>query len=345
MSAGPDWTSPAQVKGAFRRFSGTGSEEQPPAKDIFAVDRQSWTQVCVLLGIDAAASYLVLARGTGRDNASTAWSANAIEKHVGIHHRIAAKQIDAMRRQGLIEQLRDGSRPRYKLVLPTTPDWIWLPNDVVTGTGIEISALKLLWQAQDVNALRLFVELYYWNHLPTDGGISRAIIRSVFERHELVQVGEYRVWSFSQRHWVAAGEPGFAAYFNLYSDHRLIEQSPHLCMGEQPEAGIIHPYGIGRGECIEDRIGLAAHSAGLAMVSEETRRLAEADGLWLAPVRRHIANVQMVGVARLRYLPDTGATNAWRHEVEEKGEVYISGYERLADRARYRDSDIKVRSR
>jgi len=343
VSDGPDWTSPVQVGAAFRRFSGTGAEEQSPAKHIFAVDRASWARACDL-GVDIAASYLPLARGTRRNNATTDWSANAIEKYVGIHHRVATKNIHAMQGEGLVEQLKRGSHPVYKLVLPATPDWIWLPNDVVTGTGAEISPLKLFWQARDVEALRLFVELYYWNHLPTDGGISRAVLRLAFKRHELVQIGEYRVWGFNQPHRVASGEAKFAAYYDLYCDHRLIEQAPHLCTSEEPEAGIIHPYGIGRGDCVEDRIGLAAHNAGLAMVSEDTRRQAEADGLWLAPVRRHIANVQMVGVARLRYLPTTSSTDEWQREARGRGEEFIEGYQRLASTS-YRDSDIKVRSR
>ncbi len=99
MSDGPDWTSPVQVGAAFRRFSGTGAEVQSPAKDIFAVDRASWARACDL-GVDIAASYLPLARGTRRNNATTDWSANAIEKYVGIHHRVATKNIHAM--QGLI---------------------------------------------------------------------------------------------------------------------------------------------------------------------------------------------------------------------------------------------------
>jgi hypothetical protein len=52
----------------------------------------------------------------------------------------------------------------------------------------------------------------------------------------------------------------------------------------------------------------------------------------------------MVGVARLRYLPETSSTEEWRREVHEKGEAFIEGYERLSA-AHYPDSDIKVRSK
>ena len=51
--------------------------------DFFAVDRRTWARACSL-GMNAAVAYLVLGRGTARDNRTTAWSVQAVEKYTSI---------------------------------------------------------------------------------------------------------------------------------------------------------------------------------------------------------------------------------------------------------------------
>ena len=43
----------------------------------------------------------------------------------------------------------------------------------------------------------------------------------------------------------------------------------------------------------------------------------KADGLHLAPLMRHVGEAQMVGVARLRYKPNTSATQVWIGKMQE----------------------------
>ncbi len=83
---------------------------------FFAIDRRI-VPVLIDIGMNAAVSYLILARGTGGDNRSTAWSINAIEQHTGISRAGAKAAIDALIGRGLIRQTKAGSRPKY-LVLP-----------------------------------------------------------------------------------------------------------------------------------------------------------------------------------------------------------------------------------
>ena len=45
---------------------------------FFAIDARTWARVCAL-GLNPAVAYLVLARGSGPDNRTSAWSVNAIE--------------------------------------------------------------------------------------------------------------------------------------------------------------------------------------------------------------------------------------------------------------------------
>ena len=51
---------------------------------------------------------------------------------------------------------------------------------------------------------------------------------------------------------------------------------------------------------------------------------------YLAPVARDYPDVQMVGIARLRYRPHTGRTGEWRSRLHEELTGFIARYQELA---------------
>jgi hypothetical protein len=116
------------------------------------------------------------------------------------------------------------------------------------------------------------------------------------------------------------------------ADLGLIQWVPHLFESDEPDAEIIHAVGITGSDSLEDRIGLAAEEAGLAMLNDQQRQYVDSHGPQLVPVLRHFANVQMIGIARLRYRPHTKLTAAWWHDLHTKGEKYLAQYEALAKR-------------
>ena len=83
--------------------------------DFFAVDRRAWARACSL-GINAAVAYLMLARGTGADNRTSTWSVQAIETYTSISRGRAQEALKSLRQAGLIQVLRQGTRPKYRLV-------------------------------------------------------------------------------------------------------------------------------------------------------------------------------------------------------------------------------------
>jgi hypothetical protein len=85
---------------------------------------------------------------------------------------------------------------------------------------------------------------------------------------------------------------------------------------------------------LEDRIGLAAEEAGIAMLNDALRDYVDRNDFNVVPVLRHLANVQMVGIARLRYRPHTKLTAAWWHDLHTRGEKYLAQYKALAKRIR-----------
>jgi hypothetical protein len=83
--------------------------------------------------------------------------------------------------------------------LDTDPDWIWLPNTLVTGAAGETPPIELVRQCQDVMTLRLFIDLYHAQNLRDDGGISRKITWQRYERVKIGQQGPHVVWGFEPR--------------------------------------------------------------------------------------------------------------------------------------------------
>jgi hypothetical protein len=234
------------------------------------------------------------------------------------------------------------------------PDWIWLPNELVTGAANEAPPVELVRQTQDVMTLRMLVDFYHAQNLREDGGIGRGFTHQKYDRFEVGRQSQYVVWGFSAQGitsvvWngsttchrrekltdeeKAAGQNAGIDFFRRQSQLvglGLIEWVPHLFESDELSAEIIHPVGLAGSASLEDRLGLAAHEAGRAMLTDGQREWAAEKGLWLAPVPRHVANVQMIGIARLRYRPHTRVTAAWWADLNAKGEKYITRYSALA---------------
>ena len=235
------------------------------------------------------------------------------------------------------------------------PDRIWLPNTLVTSAAAETAPIELVRQGQDVMTLRLLVDLYHAQNLRDDGGISRKITWEKYERVKVGQRGPYDVWGFDAANtyvsWVGpavchrrdeltdterkAGKNRAVDFFRRMeqlADLGLIQWVPHLFESDEPDAEIIHALrGAGSGS-LEDQIGPVAHEAGLAMLNDQQRQYVDSHGPQLVPVLRHLANVQMIGIARLRYRPHTKLTAAWWHHLQTTGEKYLAQYEALAKR-------------
>lgn len=374
--------------------------------EFFAVDRRVWADV-VRLGMNAAVAYLVLARGTGRDNRSTSWSIQAIERYTGISRSRAGAAVRLLCESRFIQSVGLTSRPQYRLVeyealltqvalKPLTireqvlyerisegkqpsgtertcasrlvnkrylsidgvgnfrpavcrPEWIWLPNALVTGAASETPPVELVRQMQDPMILRLLIDLYDAQNLREDGGVSRFVAHSTWERASVGEHAQYIVWGFRPNettmafgesapvapHLDKSAKNSSATYapfwprFQLLVRAGLIEWLPYLFESEDREAEAIHPYGIGGSDGIEDRIGSAAHEAALRLLTSGQAEWTRENNFWLAPVPRHIAKVAMIGVARLRYRPRTKLTAAWSAELHSIGERWFERYSQL----------------
>jgi hypothetical protein len=231
------------------------------------------------------------------------------------------------------------------------PDWIWVPNELVTGADNEVPPVELLRQTQDVMLLGLLIDFYGAQNLCEDGGIGKQFTHKIYKRFKVGQQGQYIVWGFRLgQTWVNWLGPTLCHYRKLTAEEQaagatpgdyyfrrldqlvrlgLIQWTPHLFESDSEDAEIVHPVGIGRSDSIEDQIGLAAHEAGHRLLTSGQSDWAEEQKLWLVPVLSHIAEAQLFGIARLRYRPHTAMTAAWWAELNETGERLIRLFDSL----------------
>ncbi|TIX44112.1 MAG: hypothetical protein E5W97_02610 [Mesorhizobium sp.] len=321
---------------------------------FFAIDQVEWNRVCDL-GANAAISYLIIARGTGGDNRTSWWSVNSIEKYTSISRPRAVRAVNALIEAGRIARIRDGTYPQYDILPGASSsdrrELIWLPNSIVDGLCGEVPPVERLSQTQNIDAVRLFGNLYHAQNLRADRGIEWRVqngLSEKFRREKIAEYGPYVLWGF-QREGVSP--PGAQVTFakhhmaqpNLQPDQAsarfwtaqrvlwdtgLAEFVTHLVTADSEEGDIVHPLPIdGAGEPAERQIAEAAKLAAQAMCP----RWKDLDDFCTAvPILRHIVNVELVGIARLRYRPRTSATNAWLATAAEC-DRWAAAYHQIAE--------------
>jgi len=233
------------------------------------------------------------------------------------------------------------------------PRSVWLPNAIVDGAANERPPLALLRQMQDVRRLRLFIALYDVNNLPNDGGVSRAILYREYNLKKVSQRGPLTIWGFDSgcttfsasptplHNFFLTGKkndkgddtgmPDFWSALEGLSSCGLMNFIPHVFESNKPEAEMMHPYATERdvGESWEHSIADAAHAAALACLEPVYREYAAENEFHLLPLPSHISNVAVIGIARLRYRPQTRMTAAWFATSKGRSAAWQTTYESM----------------
>jgi hypothetical protein len=295
--------------------------------DFFAVGKAEWRQACEL-GLNPAATFLVLACGTGRDNQTTAWSANAVQTYAGIRWERANPAIQALEKAGLLSRA-DGStknRPRYKLAI--SEDRIWLPSSIVLPLNKETPVVWRLREAQDVLLLRLFVELYDAQNLAADGGISRSVYYQKYSKTVCREFGSMAYLGFDAgdlhafRHEVvrphAEGDDWarFWERMQTLRDLGLIQKAAYLFESSDPDAEYLFAVdGPEQDECV----GALSVDVVEAVVQGGSALLDSHD--YVIPVYKHQQAAQLYGIFRMRHRAKTALTGAWYATMKAKSDA------------------------
>lgn len=236
------------------------------------------------------------------------------------------------------------------------PEWIWLPNAIADGLRGETPPVEILRQSNSIDAIRMFANLYADHDIRDDAGLpwrSNEGIRRLFERKEINRQGEYVVWGFptwqttvsstllavSEFKRVRGSWDGFWNAEHVLVDTGLMQYVAHLVHSHDEQGEVFHPMPIREeGEPAEVRLAFAARRAAEAMIPSH----AETSKFWtLAPVKRHMRDVQLVGIARLRYRPQTSATASWTAKAAE-WDRWADAYTKMGDEALGTMSHVRV---
>lgn len=372
--------------------SETSAEDAPVGGrgDFFAIDYRAWQRACDL-GLNAAITYLKLARGTLRDNRTTMWSINATEGRTGISRPKVKIALEKLIANGLVQNLNNSpTRPKRLLVpahqlpalaqpptkltkqvtelmeslplevsemtmarrqllsqpimdgtirfdgmryiqvdiLSEKPDWIWLPNSLIDGAADETPPIENIRKGQDLDTLRLIIDLYHVHSLTFSAGVPSNLLWLGYGTDEVAHQREYRIWHFWEEEKGVSFDAPFFQPFRRSSNGNLNEATSrfaealevleslgyihfvgHVFEGPKLDAEIIHPMNWRRGTTAEHQLFDAAHSAAVALLPQ-CLRLKHSDDE-IVPVYAHIRQVTIKGVARLHYRPRTMVTSQW----------------------------------
>lgn len=311
--------------------------------EFFAIGKPQWAKACSL-GLNPAVALLVLARGTGRDNSTTRWSAEAVANCTGMSWRRAAAAIDDLERAKLAEAVgKRSTRPVRKLVIPDdTASMLWLPNTLVSGAGSEAPPVTRLRQAQNLEHLQTFIELYGVQDLAGDGGLPRNLVWKLYERERICDTGQFVVWGFREaenglRYCNTRGplerfvkrkvREESASWVCLGALERmgLLETVDYLAEGDSYDAELIHAL-------TGDKDADAANESAWALAASLPGGFQyKAEGFaYVLPVLRHIEAPAVAGVSRLVYRPHTKLTAAWWARHRESCERATAIYNAIA---------------
>jgi len=162
---------------------------------------------------------------------------NQIKDGVGI----TAKQRSvayALVRKGWVKKENTNVYSKCPEQPEAKPDWIWLPNELVTGAGAETPPVERLRQNQDPMTLRLFIDFYHEQNLREDGGISRKFIYQEFDRVEVGQQAQFTIWGFrNEQSFVVWGGPTTVRHITY---NKALRHKPPNRILKQPLEALLH---------------------------------------------------------------------------------------------------------
>lgn len=315
---------------------------------FFAIGLAEWREACAL-GLNPSVAFLVLACGTGRDNQTTAWSANAVQEYAGISWVRAKPAIEALEKAELLHRTEKSTKtkPRYKLRI--SDERIWLPKSIIMPLAGEIPPVERIRQTQDVMVLRLFVELYYAQNLAADGGLSRGVYYSTYQKTSYAEHGQTTFLGFdnldsstvawdtdvTKAHLAqitkAEKEEGknaghlFFKRIRILRDLGLLEYSVCLFESSHSESEMLFP--IDGPTADEKEVHNMAQAVAERILPDW--KFENNPHEYLIPVYRHQEKAELYGIFRLRHRPHTTMTGAWWATLQDRINTALQTFENI----------------
>ena len=301
-----------------------------PRGDFFQIQKSVLSDL-IPLGLNATIAYLILARGSGRFNDTTRWSTNAVETKTGIGRISAKNAIAKLVQAGLLERTKGGKRPAYNLLNGQTTtylgptyengfEWIWLPNSIIDGVGLEVNPLEKLRKNQCIHTLELFLGLYDLQNLAEAGGIHWSAISRKYERTRIWEHRQFVVWGFNPESRYANRIGPISIFIDRKGDWEafweawerleamgLIECSTLLVESSSEEAAIVYPLDFNRWPDIDEE----ARSLAADILEKSDNAWALENHEVIVAAFKDYPAVELVDCYRLLYRAKTSLSASW----------------------------------
>lgn len=301
---------------------------------FFKVDLEAFQAACEL-GVNAASTYLVLACGTGADHKTTSWSAKAVEDRAGIKGTDAKKSIRSLAQAGLLQVLKDGTRPQYALVASQGAEEAgrvaWLPQSFI-GTkperGDPPNPLRFFKRQKDVELLQAMVSIYGSTNMDLTCGVDWRVSSNpsaIYKKRQITETRHYIVHGFSSPRWRQSHVA--APVLNRLLEARHIVMVPHLIDHDGADADVIMPMGVASFGALDWERAILGHINRATEALLQKRSEVIADDEIVIPFPKHFPDVELAGIVRPFLLPRTVPTLKW----DEKRDEWLDAARRIGD--------------
>ena len=323
-----------------------------PSKQFFALN---WDEMHLILrnpnlGFNEAMAYLCISLGTGSSHSVSKYSANFIEKTIGIDWRKADNAIKNLLSYGHLKNESKNSHPKY--VLKKTENKIWLPFTIFYEFTRNGSMMQQLKKMRDIDLLEFVLLLYKFQDLPNEGGIPRSIAHKQQDKKKLLKtlakwdfysiscdsaatatMGNPLALEFSKGRNIVLDEPFFKSTYwplmNKCQDAGWIQEYYLLFEDDSLESSFLYPV-HGENDDWERKISTDAQRYVMGC-EEKAQPLSKTitdfvyqapAGSFFVPIDKNLTNATVFGVYRMRYRTQTEFTSAWMakmyHSVDDQ---------------------------
>ena len=228
----------------------------------------------------------------------------------------------------------------------------FIPKSVVMRDDGQPSIVERLRQTRDPKALQLLVDLYAQQDLAELDGVDRLTLRRTFSRKSVLATGLHQLWWFKEEHTATnwrglehhhANKNLDAFWLNIrrLEDLGAIEWVYYLAEDAEGDAELVYPVAVVRsGQVVRGELESvtgqwATLAAAVLHPGEDVNRFDEfadqAPVAFTLPGPRHMGEVALVGVLRMRNRAWTTNTSRWRQTAERRAQEAVEGFRRIVE--------------
>lgn len=343
-------------------------EEERPKRGVgrgsrfFVLDRDLWERlwtVPTVNRLNLVTVFLVMLAGTGANHVLTKWSAKACEEHAGMGKPRAKLAIEELIQAGLASRTAESSRmaPQYRLAEPQSPaEPIFLPIQMVTGFGRDVSLLRRVRETGDPLLLRMLVDLYGLVQIDAAHGLPLDVLHtkgdSDDEARKVLEAGVHTLWAIgygdnlhAKGAWSAThrikGSNEFASWEPFWNRVRLLKKLGAIWFeqwvfeGPETDAEPMFPVDVG-GHADDDVSNLTAlvNQAAYELGEGRSYLLEQHGDRLIVALPGHHRPPALRGVARFRVEADTPGRRTAYALRKTRIEAATAAYEGLIENTR-----------